>query len=269
MSNETDQEVDHEPTPYKGKAQQEVEGVTDEEILAGPQAEQEEDQEPEGKSVFGNKPDHNWKKRYDDLKRHHDNTIKKHKAALEEASPQIDLPTTPEELSRFRDEYPEVFDVIQTVSTTTADDRIQDLQERLDHLTVREEELVAESAEQELLTKHPDFEELKQDENFLSWLDAQPTNISDGIYENNTNAAWAARVIDLYKADSGSTKQKKKRSKKADAADVVTTTTRGSDPSETEGRMWTMEEIGKLSPSEYAHFEKEIDKANREGRITA
>ncbi len=60
------------------------------------------------------------------------------------------------------------------------------------------------------------------DEKFLSWLEEQPKSIADGIYKNNTDAKWAARVIDLYKADTGLTKKKTKAS--PSAADAVTKT---------------------------------------------
>ena len=45
------------------------------------------------------------------------------------------------------------------------------------------------------------YADLKESDVFLSWLDEQPASISDGIYKNNTDVKWAARVIDLFKAD--------------------------------------------------------------------
>ena len=63
---------------------------------------------------------------------------------------------------------------------------------------------------------------MKTSEDFINWLEEQPGSLSDGIYKNNTNAALAGRVIDLYKADKGISKKKTTKSSKGDAAASVT-----------------------------------------------
>ena len=135
------------------------------------------------------------------------------------------------------------------------------------------------TAEQELLSMHSDFGDLKESDDFLNWLDEQPATISDGIYKNNTDAKWAARVIDLYKADKGmssktrskkrSTTQGKSKTQKRSAAEAITKTQqrRYIDDLQDDTKVWTVEEISKLKPHEYAALEKDIDKAAKEGRV--
>ena len=117
------------------------------------------------------------------------------------------------------------------------------------------------TAEQELLSIHPDFSELRASEDFQNWLTDQPPSISDGLYKNNTDSRWASRVVDLYKAD------QTRVGKSKPSAQSVTRTRRTDTPSRKEDRMWTRDEIAKLKPDEYAKLESELDKAAREGRI--
>jgi len=151
-----------------------------------------------------------------------------------------------------------------------AENRLKELKEEVDSLKGQEKKLKVQSAYKELLAKHPDFNDLKTNEKFLMWLDEQPQSISDGIYKNNTDAVWASRVVDLYKADMGVTTKKRKSSKDDDPAasvsapkskDVAGETTNGN------GKIWKASEIGRLKPWEFEKIEKEIDAARAEGRI--
>ena len=87
--------------------------------------------------------------------------------------------------------------------------KLQSLNKNLSYKEARRRKLLKKNFK-ELLRLHPDFDTLKNDEKFLSWLDEQPESISDGIYKNNTDAKWASRVISLYKADTGTPKKAKK-----------------------------------------------------------
>ena len=175
------------------------------------------------------------------------------------------LPKTPEELDDFRKKYPDVYDVVQSISTMNAESKVKEIEGRLEELTEKEQDAIVRTAEQELLAIHPDFTELRATEDFQQWLEEQPPSISDGLYKNNTDSRWASRVIDLYKADRGT--RTRKTSSKA-SAQSVTRTSRTDAPRKKEDRIWTRDEIAKLKPHEFAKLEEEIDKASREGRIT-
>ena len=176
------------------------------------------------------------------------------------------MPKTPEELQAFKDQYPEVFEVVQTVSSLQAESQLSELRDELGTIKEREKQLEKQKAYEELLRLHPDFDDLKSDEKFLEWLGEQPKSIADGIYKNNTDARWAARVLDLYKADMGQTKKRTKS--KSSAADAVTRApAREVRTTNANEKIWKASEIGKMKPWEFEQAEAELDAARAEGRI--
>ena len=267
---------------YRGKYREEVNNDDDdeaEETVEAQQADPEEATPQESTSFVEQKQeaDHDYKKRYDDLKKHYDTKVSEFKQEIEGLKsgasnqsaqlPQgMSPPRTLEELEEFRRRYPEVFEVVQTVSSLQTEAQVSELREQLGTIKEREKELEKQNAYQELLNFHPDFDDIKQDEKFLAWLEEQPSSIADGIYKNNTDAKLAARVIDLYKADVG---LKKKSSKKSSsAAEAVTRpAAREVSSAKGDGRIWKASEIGKMKPWEFEKMEAELDTARAEGRI--
>ena len=261
-------------TLYKGNYREEV--YKDEEDDT-PEVEASEDTEqPESNSFVETKegkPDHDYKKRYDDLKRHYDKKLtefEEEKRQLATATQQanVPMPKTVEELEEFKTQYPDVYGVVETVAAMQANERTSELQKELEVIKEREKETVVQAAYRELTNNHPDFDEIKTDEKFLNWLQEQPESISDGIYNNNTDARWASRVLDLYKADAGISKRKTSKAK-ADAATSVRAPKAREITSEQGGdkRIWKASEIRGLKPWEFEKFESELDSARKEGRI--
>jgi hypothetical protein len=269
---------------YRGKYREEVYKDDDEEVVEaeGPSEEEATPEAKENTTAFaepaeGSNTD--YKKRYDDLKRHYDSKLEEWKqereqiqnaqqVGAEEGVPQADLPTTPEELVEFKEKYPDVYKVVETISTIQAENRLKELKSEVEVLKGREQKAQTQAAYQQLLNQHPDFPALKTDEKFLAWLDDQPSTISDGIYKNNSDVRWASRVLDLYKADMGISKTPKK-ARDVDAALTVRKTTakdvvKEADPTK---KVWKASEIGRLKPWEFEKIEKEIDAARAEGRI--
>ncbi len=220
--------------------------------------------------------EHDWKKRYSDLKRYHDTKqnewkqqqqLSEAKFAAQQRVP-TELPKTQEELETFRDEYPEIFSVMQSVSQLEANSRVSELETQIEYLQENEEKAKEQVAEQELLVRHPDFFELKESQEFLDWLILQPENISDGLYKNKKDVAWASRVVDLYKLETNRSQKQPKSKGRQNAAEAVTKTrTLSSDNMSQEKKIWTVEEISRLKPHEFEKLESEIDAAKREGRI--
>jgi len=263
---------------YRGKYRDEV--YEDEEDNVEVEAQQEEQPEEKEATSFvqgSEERDHDYKKRYDDLKRHYDEKVQAFKQREKEmeqamqsaaASQNITLPKSPEELERFKQEYPDVFDVVETIATLKAQERASGLEQEIEVIREREKELKVQSAYRELMNNHPDFNEIKADEAFLAWLDEQPESISDGIYKNNTDARWASRVLDLYKADQGIST--KKRTKSNEAAAAVIRSPKAKDiSSEATGdkKIWKVSQIARMKPHEFEKLESELDAARSEGRI--
>ena len=224
-----------------------------------------------------NAEDRVFKKRYDDLKRHYDSTLGKHKdevrtlrTQLEQSANKIVPPKSKEELEAWKKEYPDVYQMVETIAIDKADSRAQEIETKYQNLQSQQEQLAQEKAEVELLKLHPDFQEIRQKDEFHEWATKQDPVIQDWLYENRANAQLAGRAIDLYKMDKGLGKYSNKQEKdiKKEAAKAVSKTrkaesTEGAKPK----KIWSNAEISKMSVNEYEKYEEEIDKAVREGRI--
>jgi hypothetical protein len=260
-----------EPTPYQNNYRtrlDEPDEPTDTEASAT----------PNGKSKVGGTENgnHNFKKRYDDLKKHYDQKLsdwRQEKEDLLVSSKQtkkenIKLPKSQEDLAKFKEEYPDIFGIVETVAHMQADSRVSDIEEHLEILRDRERDLERGNAQKELLAAHPDFVDIKEDQDFIDWLEEQPESISNGVTQNATDVKWAARTLDLYKADKG-IKTKSKKSNSGSAAKQVRTSSGTREIAGTQGdkRIWTSDEISRLRPEQFAKVEKELEQANREGRI--
>jgi len=264
---------------YKDEEDQEQVEASEEETDPAPQeaATQESDSFVPQKET--KEADHDYKKRYDDLKKHYDSKVNEFKeeiASLRDTmnSRAVEMPRgvtpprTQEELDEFKERYPDVFEVVQTVASMQTESQVSKLRDEIGTIKEREQKLEKEKAYEELLRLHPDFDELKTTDQFLSWLEEQPQTLSDGIYKNNTDARWAARVVDLYKADAGLTKTKKSKRQES-AADAVTKTAARevtTDPNAGK-KVFTASQIAKMKPWEFEKMESEIDSARAEGRI--
>lgn len=268
---------------YRGKYREEVYQDDDEVATAEDPSTEEATPETQEQASFaqpkeGSETD--YKKRYDDLKRHYDTKLEEWKqeredlanaqqAGRESGLQTSELPRTPEELEQFKAKYPDVYAIVETVSSLQAENKLQSLKHEVETLKGREQDLKVQSAYKELLNAHPDFQDIKTDEQFLLWLDDQPESISDGIYKNNTDSKWAIRVVDLYKADKGIGKKTTKKSKDVDPAAAVTRSTAKdvAGEAQTDKKIWKASEIGKLKPWQFEKLESEIDAAKAEGRI--
>tara|TARA_A100001391_G_scaffold190892_1_gene163878 strand:+ start:2454 stop:3365 length:912 start_codon:yes stop_codon:yes gene_type:complete len=274
---------------YRGKYREEVAKDDDEEAeeLEAQEDTDEESATPqeatESSSSFAprdeetphEEADTEYKKRYDDLKRHYDGKLSEWRTEREELLSRLSAPTptgnpgeSTADLASFRVQYPDMYDAIEQISSSQSEARVRSLEQELNVIKEREQKLEKDRAYQELLRLQPDFDDLKASDEFRNWLKDQPSSISDGVYNNATDAKWAARVIDLYKADTGLNKKSTRSRKNKDAAMSVSTpaakevaTVPG------EKRIWKASEIGKMKPWEFEKVETELDAARAEGRI--
>jgi hypothetical protein len=124
-----------------------------------------------------------------------------------------------------------------------------------------------EKAEAELMQVHPDFEEIRDTDNFHNWVEEQPKWVQDALYDNDTDAKSAARAIDLYKADMGIS-SKKKSSKDKDAATAIGSRSERSKPEGDETKAYMKESaVAKMSAQEYEKRQEEIAEAIRTGKF--
>jgi len=220
----------------------------------------------------------NYKKRYDDLKTHYDSRLDEFKAReqelLDEAAknrPDYKAPKSAEELQQFEKQYPDVMAVVETVAHLQSESNTKVLEERLSALQNREDEFVRKDAEKNLRETHPDFDEIRNSDEFQEWAILQPESIKDWIFNNSSDATLASRALDLFKKDIGlevqQVTQPKSNSKqtKQSAADMISTKTTSVDPNQQ--RVWSEREITAMSVAEFDKYESEISDAMQEGRI--
>jgi len=217
-----------------------------------------------------------FKKRYDDLKKHYDSTINKHKeelsslrTRLESSNTQFVPPKSKDELEAWRKEYPDVYDMVETIAIDKATTRTADLENKYKDLQLQQEQIAKEKAEVELLKLHPDFNDIRAKDDFHEWAEQQDPTIQGWLYENTSNSKLAARAIDLYKMDRGQSTLTKKEEKdvKKEAAKAISKTKKATDSDVPKKKVWTTSEISRLKPHQFEKFEKEIDLARLEGRI--
>ena len=261
------------------------EGLTAESLFVAPQEtkqveegdQQVEEQEPAEKAKPYSQP--NYKKRYDDLKKHYDSKLNEFRQREQElineataSRPEYQAPKTVEELEQFKAQYPDVYDVVETVSHLQSEAKVSELNSKIASLQERESVALRKEAEAELLSNHPDFANIRESDDFHQWAESQPEDIQAWVYNNPNNVRLASRAIDLFKQDIGLASQGKKqtsnksKSSSSSAADMVSTKTTTIDAT-AEPKIWTQEEIAALPMDEFDRLESEIDKALDEGRV--
>ena len=281
MSEATEQVSEEEANPYNSRKDWHVDdapsrgdasGLFYEEKRSEKQATREaaleEDETPQKRT--------NYKKRYDDLKKHYDQKISDFKqkeqeltAAAIERQPAYAPPKTTEELNEFREQYPDLYETVETVAHQQSEQQLQAMQQKMSVLEQRESNIQRREAEETLKSRHPDFEDIRGDDKFHEWATEQPEAIQSWIYENPDNVTLAIKAIDLYKMESGITTKSKATTRqsqpKASAADFVSTKTTSVDTKEP--RIWSEREIAALSMKQFDKYESEIDEAIMEGRV--
>lgn len=223
-------------------------------------------------------PSTNYKKRYDDLKKHYDQKLSEFKRTeqelreqAKEAEPQYQAPKSQEDLDRFRTEYPDLYDTVETVAHMRSQQEVEALRSRFSVIEQREAQIAAREAESALQERHPDFDQIRGDDSFHEWAQEQPDQIQDWIYNNPNNVTLAVKALDLYKLETGKGQGSRKRRsgnrqpQGGSAADMVSTKTTNVDAKE--AKVWTESEIAKMSLDQFDRHEEEIKIAMEEGRV--
>lgn len=241
--------------------------------------------EPNKADTELNEEEKTWKKRHGDLRSYtskqlndKEKEIAELKAALEAKDKDSKFPMDKEEAEEWVKNYPDLARVIGTLVYERASDLVAPLSQEVKSakLELEAERLAVarERAITDVLKAHPDFLELREEEDFKEWVESQPSvrgprigqALYDALYKNETDGAAAIEAINIYKQDRGLTKTKKKVTNDDDARSV--TTSRTASPKETSGKQKFLEsEIEKMKPWEFDQFEDEIEQARREGRI--
>jgi len=229
---------------------------------------EETEAEPEGAE------EKTFKKRYSDLRRHQQQQADDFKKQIAELRGQLDaatkkemkLPKSDEDIEQWAKEYPDVAAIVETIAMKKASEQASALEERIKVIDEMQSSATKEKAEAELMRLHPDFDDIRDSDEFHEWVESQPKWVQDSLYENDNDARSAARAIDLYKADMGISKKKPKSDK--DAAKSVATKNSRSKPQENEASTYLKEsDVQRMSPKEYEKRSDEIMEAIRSGKF--
>ena len=219
-----------------------------------------------------------FKKRYGDLRRHSqqkEEQLKEQIRALETqlstaTKEAIQLPKSDEEISEWSQKYPDVAKIVESIATKKAQELDSTIEKRLELIAEREADANRKRAEAELLQLHPDFDDIRNDEEFHGWVQEQPTWVQQALYENENDARSAARAIDLYKVDRNIA-NKKESVQKADKAAAQAVSSRGqstvADTKEAQSNQWRESDVAKMRPQEFAKNEEAIMQAIQSGNF--
>ena len=217
-----------------------------------------------------------YKKRYDDLKRYYDRKLGEWsnkegdlKAQLRDNRPKYTPPKSADELSAFKKDYPDIYGVVETVSHLQSQTEMKGLQEEVDSLKKANQALSQREAQLELSKFHPDFNQIKESDDFHNWADTQPMEIKKWVYENTSDGKLAARAVDLYKKDRGLGLDKKPHESKTitQGADLLVKTNEQIQPPTNNKIIFKSSDFDKMSDAEFEKREQEILTAQREGRV--
>ena len=237
----------------------------------GEVSEEEEEQEAEPTTA----EERSFKKRYGDLRRHTQKQQEDLQSQISELKEQLTsatkkemkLPKSDDEIDVWMSKYPDVAAIVETIAIKKAREQSTELEERVTKINKMQEDAERQKAETVLLQLHPDFDEIRQDDDFHTWAEEQPRWIQQALYDNDNDAQAAARAIDLYKADRGiSTKKKSKRS--SNAAEMVDTrATRNRPTAEDTSGVIKESDVQKMSATQYEKNQDTIMEAIRSGKF--
>jgi hypothetical protein len=212
-----------------------------------------------------------FKKRYGDLRRHMQQKEKEWEdkfSTFEDRMRKESIvpPKSDEDIENWAKEYPDVAGIVETIAAKKAQEMFKKAEDRLSQLDEIQYEAERKTAESKIRDSHPDFDRLRESDEFHSWAEAQPKWVRDALYENMDDPDSVVRVIDLYKIDSGETPQAKKAKTKAAAKTIGKGSRTRVDPTEA-GSMIRESEVAKMSAREFESREEEITKAMRTGKF--
>ena len=212
-----------------------------------------------------------FKKRYGDLRRHMQQKEKEWEdkfSTFEDRMRKESIvpPKSDEDIENWAKEYPDVAGIVETIAAKKAQEMFKKAEDRLSQLDEIQYEAERKTAESKIRESHPDFDRLRESDEFHSWAEAQPKWVRDALYENMDDPDSVVRVIDLYKIDSGETPQAKKAKTKAAAKTIGKGSRTKVDPTEA-GSMIRESDVAKMSAREFESREEEITKAMRTGKF--
>ena len=251
--------------------EEELARLVEEQKSAGETSEEETPSEEEPTSA----EEKTFKKRYGDLRRHSQEKERQFQKQLDDLKGQLEsatkkemkLPKTDADIEAWAKDYPDVAKIVETIAMKKAREQSAELETRIQKIDEMSAEAQKEKAEAELMRLHPDFNDIRDSDEFHDWADEQPKWVQDALYENDNDARSAARAIDLYKSDKGIGKETKTKSDKSAAMEVGTKTTKTKVDATDSGKKILESNVQKMSAKQYEKQADTIMEAIRSGNF--
>lgn len=254
--------------------------------------------DPESKGKESKKDDANdfdspMGQRYKNLQSYHTKTVNELKRQVQELqekqnSQPKSYPTTEEEFNKWREEYPQSAKMIEMLVIKHSESNNNEYKKTVQELEEEKHRLAFDRTYAQLLKLAPDFEELRVSPDFMAfeqtetgermlvggWLAEQPSAVQAAILQpelNDAGARWAAKVVNMYKAERGLDKKKEdsttRRDENTSAATKVTKSGSSAPNSDGNKKVWKESDVEKMSEKEFIKNMDDINAAQIEGRF--
>lgn len=189
----------------------------------------------------------------------------KSEARIEQQKEEVNV-----DLSQIMKDYPEIVKPLQSyvdARIAVVDNKVSQASQELLKAQQEEADRKHYSAIAEV---HPDWKSTSSSEDFTLWLGRQSRMWQQAATDGDTEDVIA--LLSKYKKDLGlvskKTASKEELVEKAKQNVEPTLSKARKQNVSSSKRIWTASEIGKLSDKEYLKFEKEIDQAYEDGRVS-
>ena len=173
------------------------------------------------------------------------------------------------DLSEIMKDYPELVKPLQSYVDTAFAKVNKKLEQTTQELTKAQQEEMVREHKAKLAKAHPDYVQVANSEDFTLWLERQ-SPVWQQIADSG-NADDTIELLSRYKKALGI-----KSTPEVSKEDLVEKAKQNAEPNLPKARkqnigsskkIWTAAEVGKLTDKQFLKYEKEIDQAQREGRL--
>lgn len=214
------------------------------------------------------KEEETFKKRYGDLRAHMSAKEKEWEAKFAKLESQLKnqetAPLTEDEVKAWIKDNPVASRIVTSLAEQVAEERMSSVKAEVDELQSLRKKAARDQAYGEIRKAHPDFDKIKESDEFHDWAEDQPKWVKDSLYDNPDDPRAVIRVLELYKLDKGLTPKDLKQKEK-EAAGLVGKTSKADVSDNASKKAFSESQVARMSDKEYAEKEADILKSMRDG----
>lgn len=214
------------------------------------------------------KEEQSYKKRFKDSQRYItklSQELKELRESAKSAEPTLD---NKKDVEEWMSKNPRVASIVQKIAEEQAKKMFEQAETKFADFEDMKLEATIAKTEAKILKAHPDYLELRDDDNFHKWAETLPKNLQESLYERIDDAVGVIHILDYYKLRSPSKKVEDEEEDFNDAAMSVKSRSQKSSPREQKFKYeFTESQIEAMSQSQFEKNIDAIDKARKEGKI--